>query len=39
MLRDVEEIFDERQEGGRVRIEYDTKVYYGQLKRSSRTFA
>ena len=31
MLRNVEEIFDEHQRGGRVRIEYDTKVYYGQL--------
>ncbi len=27
----VEEIFGEHQEGDRVRIEYDTKVYYGQL--------
>ena len=31
MLRNVEEIFNEHQKGGRVRIEYDTKVYYGQL--------
>jgi SAM-dependent methyltransferase len=31
MLRNVEEIFDEHQKSGRVRIEYDTKVYYGQL--------
>ena len=30
MLRNVEEIFDEHQKGGRVRIEYDTRVYYGQ---------
>jgi|SRR5215211_212294 len=31
MLRDAEEIFDDHQSGGRVSIEYDTKVYYGQL--------
>ena len=31
MLRNVEEIFDEHQRHGRVRIEYDTKVYYGRL--------
>jgi hypothetical protein len=31
MLRNVEEIYNEHQKGGRVRIEYDTKVYYGQL--------
>jgi ubiquinone/menaquinone biosynthesis C-methylase UbiE len=31
MLRNVEEIFNEHQKGGRVRIEYDTKVYYGRL--------
>jgi hypothetical protein len=30
MLRQVEEIFDEHQKGGRVRIEYDTMVYYGR---------
>ena len=30
MLRNVEEIFDEHQTGGRVTIEYDTKVYYGR---------
>jgi hypothetical protein len=31
MLRDVEKIFDEHQKGGRVGIQYDTKVYYGWL--------
>jgi hypothetical protein len=31
MLRETEKIFDEHQTGGRVRIEYDTKVYYGRL--------
>jgi ubiquinone/menaquinone biosynthesis C-methylase UbiE len=31
MLRNVEEIFRKHQTSGRVRIEYDTKVYYGQL--------
>jgi SAM-dependent methyltransferase len=31
MLRETERIFDEHQRGGRVRIEYDTKVYYGRL--------
>jgi hypothetical protein len=31
MLRNVEEIFRKHQASGRVRIEYDTKVYYGQL--------
>jgi ubiquinone/menaquinone biosynthesis C-methylase UbiE len=31
MLRNVEEIFDEHQKSGWVRIEYDTKVYYGRL--------
>jgi ubiquinone/menaquinone biosynthesis C-methylase UbiE len=31
MLRNVEKIFREHQNSGTVRIEYDTKVYYGQL--------
>jgi ubiquinone/menaquinone biosynthesis C-methylase UbiE len=31
MLRKMEEIFRKHQRGGRVRIEYDTKVYYGRL--------
>jgi hypothetical protein len=31
MLRNVEEIFDKHLKSGRVRIEYDTKVYYGDL--------
>jgi len=31
MLQETERIFDEHQRGGRVRIEYDTKVYYGRL--------
>jgi SAM-dependent methyltransferase len=31
MLSNVEEIFRKHQTSGRVRIEYDTKVYYGQL--------
>ncbi len=31
MLRNVEKIFDEHHTGGRVTIEYDTKVYYGRL--------
>ena len=30
MLRQVEEIFDAHQKGDRVRIEYDTMVYYGR---------
>jgi SAM-dependent methyltransferase len=30
MLRNVEEIFHQHQTGGRVTIEYDTKVYYGR---------
>jgi ubiquinone/menaquinone biosynthesis C-methylase UbiE len=31
MLRNVEEIFRKHQKSGTIRIEYDTKVYYGQL--------
>jgi SAM-dependent methyltransferase len=31
MLREVEKIFNEHQTSGSVRIEYDTKVYYGRL--------
>ena len=31
MLRDVEKFFDEHQKGGRVGIQYDTKVYYRWL--------
>jgi (2Fe-2S) ferredoxin len=31
MIRQAEEIFDEHHSGGRVIVEYDTKVYYGRL--------
>lgn len=31
MLRELRRIFDEHQVNGRVRFEYDTRVYYGQL--------
>ena len=31
MLREVEELFDVHESDGRVRVEYDTKVYYGRL--------
>lgn len=31
MLREAEEIFHEHHTGGRVTVEYDTKVYYGRL--------
>jgi SAM-dependent methyltransferase len=31
MLREAERIFTEHQRGGTVIVEYDTKVYYGQL--------
>ncbi|MDP8950408.1 MAG: hypothetical protein M3N00_09270 [Actinomycetota bacterium] len=30
MLREVEKIFTEHQTGGRITVEYDTKVYYGR---------
>jgi SAM-dependent methyltransferase len=32
MIRQAEEIFDEHHSGGRVTVEYDTKVYYGRLR-------
>jgi SAM-dependent methyltransferase len=31
MIRQAEEIFDEHQSSGRVTVEYDTRVYFGQL--------
>ncbi len=31
MLRDAEKIFREHQTSGKITVEYDTKVYYGQL--------
>ena len=31
MLRDLEKIFNARQEDGRVEFAYDTVVYYGKL--------
>ena len=31
MLAALARLFDEHNEGGRVRVEYDTKVYYGRL--------
>jgi SAM-dependent methyltransferase len=31
MLRAAEEIFEDHEADGRVRVEYDTKVYYGRL--------
>jgi SAM-dependent methyltransferase len=32
MLRNAEEIFRKHQTGGKVTVEYDTKVYYGRLE-------
>lgn len=32
MLRDLEQLFQRHQQGGRVRVGYDTKVYVGVLK-------
>jgi ubiquinone/menaquinone biosynthesis C-methylase UbiE len=32
MLQSLRQIFDEHQKNGRVAFEYDTKVFYGQLK-------
>ncbi|MFW9876570.1 MAG: hypothetical protein ACFFG0_26035 [Candidatus Thorarchaeota archaeon] len=31
MLEDLKTIFDENQQEGKVRIEYDTEICYGQL--------
>jgi SAM-dependent methyltransferase len=31
MLRDLEKLFNEHQNGGTVSFEYDTRIYYGQL--------
>jgi SAM-dependent methyltransferase len=31
MLRELEEIFDTNQEGGKVALHYETELYYGQL--------
>jgi SAM-dependent methyltransferase len=31
MLRELRDLFDAHQTGGRVRMEYDTKLYFGQL--------
>jgi len=31
MLRELRDLFDAHQTGGRVRMEYDTKIYFGQL--------
>ena len=31
MLRELRDLFDAHQTGGRVRLEYDTKIYFGQL--------
>jgi SAM-dependent methyltransferase len=31
MLRELRRIFDQHQSGGRVSLEYDTRVFYGQL--------
>ncbi len=36
MLRALREIFDERQEDGRVRWEYDTRLYFGALDPGGR---
>jgi SAM-dependent methyltransferase len=33
MLQKTEQIFNEHQTGGTVTVEYDTKVYYGRLKK------
>jgi SAM-dependent methyltransferase len=32
MIRDLQQLFDDHQQGGRVRVGYDTKVYSGVLK-------
>jgi hypothetical protein len=32
MLCKAQEIFNEHNKGGRVRIEYDTQIYYGRLE-------
>jgi SAM-dependent methyltransferase len=32
MLEELKRIFDAHQEDGKVRVEYDTRVYFGQLK-------
>jgi SAM-dependent methyltransferase len=32
MMADLRGIFDEHQSGGMVRIDYDTRVYYGQIR-------
>jgi hypothetical protein len=31
MLKELQRIFDAYQSGGKVRMEYDTKLYFGQL--------
>jgi hypothetical protein len=31
MLAELRRIFDTHQQGGRVRMEYDTNIYFGRL--------